>query len=60
MTVFMRKDVEYHIYQYDAGNAQDILPYAIEAFFMDWLMRKVMVKPPEYPQWPLSVSSIAF
>jgi hypothetical protein len=21
-------------------------------FFMDWLMRKVMVKPPEYTQWP--------
>jgi hypothetical protein len=25
---------------------------SIEEFFMDWLMRKVMVKPPEYTQWP--------
>jgi hypothetical protein len=40
------------IYQYDAGNVQDVMPDAIEEFFMDWLMRKVMVKPPEYTQWP--------
>ena len=40
------------IYQYDAGHVQDVLPDAIEEFFMDWLMRKVMVKPPEYTQWP--------
>jgi hypothetical protein len=40
------------IYQYDAGNVQDVVPDAIEEFFMDWLMRKVMVKPPEYTQWP--------
>ena len=40
------------IYQYDAGNVQDVLPDALEEFFMDWLMRKVMVKPPEYTQWP--------
>jgi len=40
------------IYQYDAGNVQDVVPDALEAFFMDWLMRKVMVKPPEYTQWP--------
>ena len=40
------------IYQYDAGNLRDVLPDAIEEFFMDWLMRKVMVKPPEYTQWP--------
>ncbi len=40
------------IYQYNAGDLLDVLPYAIEAFFMDWLMRKVMVKPPEYTQWP--------
>jgi hypothetical protein len=40
------------IYQYDAGSVLDVLPYAIEEFFMDWLMRKVMVKPPEYTQWP--------
>jgi hypothetical protein len=30
----------------------DVLPDAIEEFFMDWLIRKVMVKPPEYTQWP--------
>ena len=30
----------------------DVLPDALEEFFMDWLMRKVMVKPPEYTQWP--------
>ena len=40
------------IYQYDAGNVRDVVPDAIEEFFMDWLMRKVMVKPPEYTQWP--------
>jgi hypothetical protein len=40
------------IYQYDAGSVLDVLPNAIEEFFMDWLMRKVMVKPPEYTQWP--------
>jgi hypothetical protein len=40
------------IYQYDAGNLQDVWPAAIEEFFMDWLMRKVMAKPPEYTRWP--------
>jgi hypothetical protein len=40
------------IYQYDAGSVLDVLPDAIEEFFMDWLLRKVMVKPPEYTQWP--------
>jgi len=40
------------IYQYDAGDLLNVLPYTIEEFFMDWLMRKVMVKPPEYTQWP--------
>ena len=40
------------IYQYDAGSVLDIWPDAMEEFFMDWLMRKVMVKPPEYTQWP--------
>ena len=40
------------IYQYDAGSVLDVWPDAIEEFFMDWLMRKVMVKPPEYTQWP--------
>jgi hypothetical protein len=40
------------IYQYDAGSVLDVLPGALEEFFMEWLMHKVMVKPPEYPQWP--------
>jgi hypothetical protein len=40
------------IYQYDGGNVQDIVPDALAEFFMDWLLRKVMVKPPEYTQWP--------
>jgi hypothetical protein len=40
------------IYQYDAGSVLDVLPNAMEEFFMDWLIRKVMVKPPEYTQWP--------
>jgi hypothetical protein len=40
------------LYQYDAGNVQDVVPEAIEEFFLEWLMRKVMVKPPEYTQWP--------
>jgi len=40
------------IYQYDTCSVLDVWPYAIEEFFMDWLMRKVMVKPPEYTQWP--------
>src|SRR6267143_2854557 len=40
------------IYQYDAGDLLNVLPDTIEEFFMDWLMRKVMVKPPEYTQWP--------
>jgi hypothetical protein len=30
---------------------QDVWPDALEEFFMDWLLRKVMVTPPEYPQW---------
>src|SRR5262252_5017617 len=40
------------IYQYDAGSVLDVLAGPLEEFFMDWLMRKVMVKPPEYTQWP--------
>jgi hypothetical protein len=40
------------IYQYDAGSVLDVLPDAMEEFFMDWLIRKVMVQPPEYTQWP--------
>ena len=40
------------IYQYDAGSVLDVLSGTLEEFFMDWVMRKVMVKPPEYTQWP--------
>jgi len=40
------------IYQYDEGELQDVSPSAIEEFFMAHLMRKVMVKPPEYTHWP--------
>jgi hypothetical protein len=40
------------IYQYDAGDLLHVMPDTIEEFFMDWLIRKVMVKPPEYTQWP--------
>jgi len=40
------------IYQYDTGHLQDVWPDALAEFFMDWLLRKVMVKPPEYTQWP--------
>jgi hypothetical protein len=40
------------IYQYDAGDVLHVVPDVIEEFFMDWLMRKVMVKPPEYTKWP--------
>jgi hypothetical protein len=40
------------IYQYDAGSVLDVLPDVMEEFFMDWLIRKVMVQPPEYTQWP--------
>ena len=40
------------IYQYGAGKLRDVSPYAIEEFFLDYLLRKVMAKPPEYTQWP--------
>ena len=40
------------IYQYDAGNLRDVSPEALAEFFLDYLLRKVMAKPPEYTQWP--------
>jgi hypothetical protein len=40
------------IYQYDAGSVLDVLAGPLEEFFMDWLIRKVMVKPPDYTRWP--------
>ena len=38
--------------QYGAGDLRKVSPHAIEEFFMDFLMRKVMLKPPEYIPWP--------
>lgn len=43
------------IYQYDVGDLLYVVPDVLEEFFMDWLMRKVMVKPPEYAQWPPAI-----
>jgi hypothetical protein len=40
------------IYRYDAGDLLHVMPDTMEEFFMDWLMRKVMVQPPEYTLWP--------
>jgi len=40
------------IYQYDAGKLQDVSAPALAEFFMDYLLRKVMAKPPEYTHWP--------
>lgn len=40
------------IYQYGAGDFRKVSPHAIEEFFMDFIMRKVMLKPPEYIPWP--------
>ena len=49
------------IYQYDAGKLKDVPARALAEFFMDYLLRKVMVKPPEYTHWPPApASSIAF
>jgi hypothetical protein len=40
------------IYQYDAGKLKDVSLQALEEFLMDYLLRKVMAKPPEYTRWP--------
>ena len=40
------------IYQYNAGQLCDVSPYDIEEFCMDFLLRKVMVEPPEFTRWP--------
>jgi hypothetical protein len=49
------------IYQYDAGSVLDVLAGPMEEFFLDWLMRKVMVKPPDTRSGRLPcVCSIAF
>jgi hypothetical protein len=43
------------IYQYDAGELQNVSPGSIEEFFMDFLMRKVMMSPPEYTIFPAAL-----
>ncbi len=40
------------IYQYDAGELTEVSLQVLEEFFMDYLLRKVMAKPPEYTHWP--------
>jgi hypothetical protein len=40
------------IYQYDAGTLREVSLEALAEFFLDYLLRKVMAKPPEYTQWP--------
>lgn len=40
------------MYQYDAGEITDVSFQTLEEFFMDYLLRKVMAKPPEYTYWP--------
>ena len=40
------------IYQYDAGTLREVSVEALAEFFLDYLLRKVMAKPPEYTQWP--------
>jgi hypothetical protein len=40
------------IYQYDAGELTEVSFQALEDFFMDYVLRKVMAKPPEYTHWP--------
>jgi hypothetical protein len=40
------------IYQYDSGELKDVSLQALEEFLMDYLLRKVMAKPPEYTHWP--------
>ncbi len=40
------------IYQYDAGTLRKVSLEALAEFFLDYLVRKVLAKPPEYTQWP--------
>src|SRR5438093_8972309 len=40
------------IYQYNTGKLKDVSAQALAEFFMDYLLRKVMVQPPEYTYWP--------
>jgi len=40
------------IYQYDTGTLREVSLEALAEFFLDYLLRKVMAKPPEYTQWP--------
>jgi hypothetical protein len=40
------------IYQYDAGTLREVSREALAEFFLHYLLRKVLAKPPEYTQWP--------
>jgi hypothetical protein len=40
------------LYQYGEGEVRDISTYVLNGFFLDFLMRKVLMKPPEYTYWP--------
>lgn len=40
------------LYQYGNGGLRGVSASAIDEFFMDFVMRKVIAKPPEYTYWP--------
>ena len=40
------------LYQYDGCGLRNVSKKVCEEFFMDFLMRKALVKPPEYTYWP--------
>ncbi len=57
-----RKDFPFYIelylnfmYRYEDGRIREVLPFSINEFFMDHLMRKAIVRPPQYTQWPAAV-----
>lgn len=40
------------LYQYDGCGLRNVSKNALDEFFMDFVMRKTLVKPPEYTYWP--------
>ncbi len=40
------------LYQYDGSGLRNVSKSAWDEFFMDFVMRKAIVKPPEYTYWP--------
>ena len=40
------------LYQYDGCGLQNVSKSVFDEFFMDFVMRKAIVKPPEYTYWP--------